>query len=327
MAVWNAMLGRKGQEAEVAEVKQQGAPALYRVWLDTLSDEEFRNVTGLNRRSDVDDCLCHCLMERTSHLAALIKLLERLLGDTALDAKGVLESDPFLGMAVPFNAHPQGLDSAPEDVRNDLQACLPLMKQLQENVMHYYVAGRTVLWNKEQKRLIATWLVFMWDEVKARYNRSMWSAEKGKDGELAAIYHSPLVLDDTLTTYLCPTHLLKLPTSKIIMDGRHRAFSDTPQAVAHGIMAQFVNSSLNEQGRHDRVPNCTREWNLEWSKLGTQKSAQHLAEVAMGVKLLRNVDMYEELHYVYHWGKYDKDSDHLLQLTKRAPHNAAMLRS
>ena len=79
-------------------------------------------------------------------------------------------------------------------------------------------------------------------------------------------------------------------------------------------MAQFVNSSKAEDGITYRAPNCTREWSTDWSKLGTTNPDQ-LAEVAMGVKLVRPVVMYEELHYPYYWGKYDKASDPLLQLT------------
>jgi hypothetical protein len=255
-------------------------------------------------------------MIKKAQLAALFELLHRLLGDTDLDAKRVLDSGPFRGMDIPFDVHPEGLDSAPEVVRKDLRACVPLMTKLKERVAHYYVSARTITWHKEEKRLIATWLVFMWDEKKHRYNRSLWSAESGKEGDLAALYHSPLVLDEAHTSYLCPTHLLKLPAGKTIMDGRHRAFDDTPKAVAEGNMAQFVNSSRAEDGTTLHTANCTREWSLEWSKLGTAKPNQ-LSEVAMGVKLLRNVVMYEELHYPYHWGKYDKMSraDPLLQFT------------
>jgi hypothetical protein len=314
LAVWSAMLGRNLQETEVAAGEWQGAPALYKGWLDTLSDEEFRNATGLMSRIKLADTTCRGFMTRIAQLEALFELLHSLLGDTELDAKRVLDSVPFPHMDIPCDAHPMGLDSAPEVVRKDLEACIPLMAQLKARVMHYYVAGRTVQWLKEEKRLIATWLVFMWDEKKHRFNRSLWSAEGGKDGELAALYHSPIVLEEALTTFLCPTHLLKFPASKIIMDGRHRAFDDTPKAVAEGNMAQFVNSSKAEDGITYRAPNCTREWSTDWSKLGTTNPDQ-LAEVAMGVKLVRPVVMYEELHYPYYWGKYDKASDHLLQLT------------
>jgi len=328
MAVWSAMLGRNLQETEVAAGKWQEAPALYRGWLATLSDDEFQQVTGLISRIELDDRTCGCFMKKKAQLAALFELLHRLLGDTELDAKRVLDSAPFRGMDLPFDAHPEGLDSAPEVVRKDLEACAPLMTQLKAKVMHYYVAARTVQWFKEEKQLIATWLVFMWDEGKKRYNRSLWSAQRGNEGELAAIYHSPLVLDEAHTTYLCPTHMLKFPTSKIVMDGRHRAFDDTPKAVADGIVAQFVNSSRTEDGMLNRTANCMWDWNMEWRKLGTTKPSQ-LNEVAMGVKLVRNVGMYEELHYPYYWGKYDKVSDHLLQLTQGgAPKgNAGRLRS
>ena len=61
-------------------------------------------------------------------------------------------------------------------------ACPALMKQIQERVLHIYVAGRTSLeWNKEQKRLLPMWLVYDWDETKKRYNRSL-DRRRGKGG-------------------------------------------------------------------------------------------------------------------------------------------------
>ena len=64
LAVWSAMLGRNLQETEVAAGEWQGAPALYKGWLDTLSDEEFRNATGLMSRIKLADTTCRGFMTK-----------------------------------------------------------------------------------------------------------------------------------------------------------------------------------------------------------------------------------------------------------------------
>jgi hypothetical protein len=65
------------------------------------------------------------------------------------------------------------------------------------------------------------------------------------------------------------------------------------------------------------VPNCTREWNYDWRRLDTlDVLGGNVHDVAMGLKLTRNVPMYHELHYVYPWGKHERKINHLQQLTK-----------
>ncbi len=58
-------------------------------------------------------------MKKTPQLKALMDLLALLLGDAQLHADVVLARDLFPGMAVPLNAHPEGLESAPEAMRNE----------------------------------------------------------------------------------------------------------------------------------------------------------------------------------------------------------------
>jgi hypothetical protein len=149
-AVVNAIFGE-----EVHEKKWQGPSHLFRGWLDTLSDIEFGNVTGVPRRDQnllVSDGFCSILMQQNSRLKDLFELLERMLGDEAPDVQGILSSNPFPDITVPFNAYPEGLDSAPEVVRNDLQACPKLMQEIQQQVLHYYVAGKTLTWEKLPKK-------------------------------------------------------------------------------------------------------------------------------------------------------------------------------
>ena len=312
MAVLNAILGRTGQGTVVAG-EWRGACDLFRVWLETLSDDEFRNMTGISCRNPVADALCHHSMNTPTQFKALFELLALLLGEAPLDANKVLDSNPFSGMAVPSNAYPDGLESAPEAVRNDLRACPPLMRRIEERVLHMYVAGRTLEWNKDQKTLIPVWLVYTWEQDKTKLCRSLFTAAEGNLGDLGAIYHSPLVTDDALTIYLSKVHFLQFPGCKTVMDGRPRAFDDTPKAVAAGEVAQYANSSQNETGCHTRMANCTRDWHPEWKSLDTTRSARIKDDAAMGLRLTRNVDKYEELLYPYTWGKYD--SDHLRHFT------------
>ena len=305
MAVLNAILGRTGQETVVAS-KGQGACDLYRDWLVSLSQDELRNATGLPNLDHLEDVECKGLMKKILHLKDLMDMLALLLGDAQLDADGVLARGLFTGMAVPLNAHPEGLESAPEAVRNDLRACPPLMRQIAARVLHIYVEGRTLEWNKEQKRLIPTWLVFNWEADKKTFNRSLWTAAAGEEGNLGAIYQSPLVTHCAHTTWISKLHLLLFPTStcRTVMDGRPRAFDDTLKAVAAGLVAQYVNSSQDEKGAHTRVCNCSREWNTDWSTL--DRPAQPRADAAMGLKLTRRMHAYEELLYTYAWGKYSQ---------------------
>jgi hypothetical protein len=125
----------------------------------------------------------------------------------------------------------------------------------------------------------------------------------GEEGDLGAIYHSPLVTDYALTTWLSKVHLNKFPICRTVMDGRPRAFDDTLKAVAAGLVAQYVNSSQDENGSHSRVCSCSRDWNTDWITL--DRPALRLSDVAMGLKLSRRMNVYEELLYGYTWGKYE----------------------
>jgi hypothetical protein len=93
------------------------------------------------------------------------------------------------------------------------------------------------------------------------------------------------------------------------MDGRPRLSDDVHKAVERSEVAQFVNSSVNERGSISRHPNCARDWNRDWTALENPRSLETIDDAAMGLKLLRPVVMYEELHYSYPWGKYDKPPD------------------
>ena len=297
--------------------KQRTACDLFRCWLDTLSEDEFRNATGVRARNDVDDALCRSLMGKTLQLKALFELLELLLGDEQVDAHSVLKSDPFPGMDVPVHAYPDGLESAPEEVRHELRVCPQLMKRIEEKVLHVYVAGRMVDWNKQQKRLIPTWLVFNWEDTKGKYNRSLWTAADGDVEDLAAIYLTRREDDEAIAKFLSPIHLMKWPTCKICLDGKPRALDDTHKAVAAGEVGQYANSSRNGFGDIVRASNCSREWNTNWKSLDLPGNCQRRRDVALGLKLLVRVKQYEEIHYDYCWGKYKKHADHVRTLTSR----------
>ena len=326
MAVLNAILGRTGQETAV-EGECQEACHLFRGWLGTLSDEEFRNATGEIDRNIANDRFCKKMMKKTSQLQALMELLARMLGAAELDAKDILESTPFPDMSVTVNAYPAGLDSAPEAVRAHLQTCPQLMTQISLRVVHYYVPGKTLYWTPVggpslNKKLIPTWLVYKWEEAKQRYNRSVWTAAEGNDGDFGAIYHSPVCQDETLLTHRNPLHFMAFPCCNSVMDGRPRASDDTPRSVANSEVGQYVNSSLDENSIQYRVPNCAREWNYDWHRLDTlDVLGGNVHDVSMALKLTRNVPMYHELHYVYTWGKHERKTherktNHLQQLTK-----------
>ena len=311
LAVLNAILGKTVQETVVAG---KGACDLFRIWLGTLSNDEFQNMTGIRSRDHVDDDLCRHSMRTVSQLEALFELLALLVRrDGLLQAQEVLASNPFPGMAVPSNAYPEGLESAPEAVRNDLQSCTELMKQIGERVLHIYVPGRILEWNHEPKKLIPVWLVYRWEEDKKKFYRSLFTAAEGEKEELGALYHSPIETDAVRLGHRSKVHFLAIPTCKTVMDGRPRAFDDTAKSVAAGEVAQYANSCQDESGVHSRVANCTREWNQNWTTLDTSRSSGRIADAIMGLKLVRKVQMYEELHYPYVWGKYD--TDHLRQLT------------
>jgi hypothetical protein len=178
------------------------------------------------------------------------------------------------------------------------------MQQIKEKVLHIYVAGRTVEWSKEQKRVIPTWLVFDWDDAKKEFNRSLWTAADGNYGDLAAIYLTRREDDEAISKFLSPIHLIKFPTCKSVMDGKPRALDDTHKAVAAGEVGQYANSSRNESGMIYRTPNCSRDWSKDWKRLDLLGNCQRRSDVALGLKLLRRVQMYEEIHYEYYWGKY-----------------------
>jgi hypothetical protein len=264
-------------------------------------------------------------MQKTSRLKDLFELVERMLGDEAPDANTILTSNPFPDITVPFNAYPEGLDSAPAVVRNDLQACPKLMQEIQQQVLHYYVAGKTLTWKKVQKKLIATWLVIKYEPEKNRFYRSVFSATEGKEGDLGANYHCPLEKNAALTSFLSPVHQMTFPGTKTTMDGTPRSAGDIHKAVASSNVAQFVNSCLDECGKQYRQPNCGREWSRDWTSLNSPKSLETIDEVSLGLRLLKQVGMYEELHYWYNWGKYDKtpekEADLLAALLHKKPSN------
>ena len=307
-AVWNAILGKKGQDTVVEEGERTGACDLFRAWLDRLSENEFMNATGvLDKCHLVSDAFCHGLMKKIPHFKALFELLEHMLGDEEFDAKGVLDNEPFPGMVYPSNAYPKGLDSAPENVRDKLQKCPKLMQEISAGVVHMYVRGMTIPWKREQIKIIATWLVLKWDDVKKRCHRSLWTAEEGNEGEFGAVYQARIETNESLINNLSPIHLLRFPNCKSVMDGTPRASDAVPNAVASCRMGQFVDSSRRENDGRECPDNCTREWSTDWKTF--VPPSKGLDGSMMGLKLKCKVKMYEKLYYTYSWGKHQQAVD------------------
>jgi hypothetical protein len=102
---------------------------------------------------------------------------------------------------------------------------------------------------------------------------------------------------------------MKIPCSKICLDGKPRALDDTHKAVAAGEVGQYANSSRNETGDHYRTYNCNRVWSTNWKTLDVPGQDHRLSDVALGLKLWVKVKKYEEIIYEYYWGKYQKQDD------------------
>ena len=311
-AVVNAILGKTGQKTIVVESEWEGctAHALCIRWLNGLSSEELEQATGLHRVQDVDDPLCIHVMRQTQQHEALFKLLAKMLGGAELAAAEILASNPFPGMALPSKAYPEGLESAPEDLRQGMRTeFVRLTRRLSPATQHYYVAGCTMEWRNETRKLIATWLVITWNEDKKRYYRSVLAAERGAAGDLGAIYDTRIEPNEALATHLDVCYFLKIPSCAQVMDGKPRSINAVPEAVAHRKVAQFVNSILNELNVATHDPNCTRDWKPDWNRLGAERTVFGLPEdLAMGLKLSGPVQIYDELRYQYNWGKSEEKS-------------------
>jgi hypothetical protein len=325
LAVVNAILGTT--ETNVADGRWDGCTPfdLWRQWLQRISDDEYTSVTGLLSRTSVDDSLCAHMMRKIPHLSALFELLRSMLGSAQLEAADILDGGQFPGMILPSNAYPEGLNSVPEDLRAEMRKYAVLTTEPSPKTQHYFVAGGT--FGREKKRLIATWLVVSWQEERKRFYRSVVAAENGRNGDIAAIYQTRVVLTEALITYLNPCHFMKFPSfpgKAPAFDGHPRACDAVPKAVAEQRVGQFVNSALDRNGETTRSPNCVREWTPDWGTYGTAKTVTAPpSDIAMGVKLITSVRQYEEILYTYPWGKSEKESsqashrhNHLAELTR-----------
>ena len=322
LAVVNAILGTTG--TNVADGHWDGCTHfdLLRQWLQRISDNEFIGVTGLLSRTSVDDSMCAHMLRKIPHLSALFELLSSMLGSAPLEAADIF---PFPGMILPSNAYPEGLNSVPEALRAGMRQSAVLTTEPSPKTQHYFVAGGT--FGRGQKRLIATWLVVSWKEERKRFYRSVVAAENGKNGDIAAIYQTRVVLSDALITYLNPCHFMKFPNfpgKAPAFDGKPRACDAVPTAVAESRVGHFVNSSLDRNGDSIRSPNCVRDWNPDWGTYGSARTVTAPpSDIAMGVRLITSVRPYDEILYAYPWGKSEKESsqashrtNHLAELTR-----------
>ena len=314
-AVTNAILGKKEQKSESEIFEGSTSSGLVKRWLDGLSDLEFSNATGLSSRDHAESELCRVIRgtpEWTARFKALFKLLENMLGGGSLEAYDILKSNPFPSLPIHVNAYPEGLESVPDrGLRESMRANPPFNTNLQLKIQHYWVAGRTLSnWNGADRKLLAAWLVLTWNDAKQCYDRTVRTAEAGKEGDFGAVYHVRIETNVAHSSRIDKRYFLKLPTSTAVMDGTPRSLDADHKAVEDGDVAQFVDSNLDERGEAERSPNCTRDWTPEWGTFGTDTGDQMLGTkyVAMGLKLTRAMQPYKRLFYKYHWGKFERES-------------------
>jgi hypothetical protein len=235
-----------------------------------------------------------------------------MLGGGSLEASDILKSKPFPGMPIHVNAYPEGLESVPDrGLRESMRANPPFITNLQLKIQHYWVAGRTLSnWNGADRKLLAAWLVLTWNDAKQCYDRTVRTAEAGKEGDFGAVYHVRIETNVAHSSRIDKRYFLKLPGSTAVMDGTPRSLDADHKAVEDGDVAQFVDSNLDERGEAERPPNCTRDWTPEWGTFGTDTGDQMLGTkyVAMGLKLTRAMQPYKRLFYKYHWGKFERES-------------------
>ena len=81
-----------------------------------------------------------------------------------------------------------------------------------------------------------------------------------------------------------------------------------------GYVAQYVDSSLDERGITTRSVNCIGDWTPDWPTFGTEMIETKLRTmyVAMGLRLTRAMQPYDQLLYKYYWGKFERESGRAL---------------
>jgi hypothetical protein len=326
----NAILGKSKGPTVVEPPERIGEPGkgwgercsgaeLYMMFLDGLDGNAFRNSTGLLRKDGTDPADLFKRMQkcrkRPEKFAQLLDLLAKMLGSAPLQARKFLEQEElFKSIVEPSNRLPEGLESAPANRREGLQACAPLMQALSAKTQHYYVEGKTeIMWGRGSsavsKRLISVWLVYTLNPEKGNLPyRSVRAAEPGKSGDLVALYDERLNRDPTMTKFLDVCYTLRIPNVGECphMDGKGRALMDAPRRVQESKVGMYLNSTKNSAGKVVKTVNCSRLWDPEWKGFGSGSGPCSVPDDArMGLVLIRDVKEYDELEYSYDWSKHE----------------------
>jgi hypothetical protein len=249
------------------------------------------------------------MRKKARKFTQLLDLLAKMFGSEPLKAREFLAREKlFDTIDEPSNQLPEGLESAPANRRDDLLACVPLMKALREKTQHYYVEGKpTISWGRGQKRLISVWLVYTRNEAKGNLPyRSVRAAEPGKTGDLVALYDERLNRDPTMTKFLDVCYTLRIPNVGECphMDGKGRALMDAPRRVQQSKVGMYLNSTKDAAGTVEKPPNCSRLWDPDWKGLG-RDSFPVPDNTRMGLGLIKNVEQYDQLEYNYDWYKHE----------------------
>jgi hypothetical protein len=321
----NAILGKSQGSTVVERIDQPGkewgkrcsGEELCTMFLSGLGDDKFRDMTGLPA-SKSPALLFELMRRKARRFSQLLELLAKMFGSAALEARTCLRDEElFQSIVTPSNGLPQGLESAPESHRAALHACGPLMKALSEETQHYYVEGKQeITWGRgssaTKKRLISVWLVYTRNPEKSYLPyRSVRAAERGKNGDLAAVYDERLTRDSTMLSFLDVCFSLKLPNvgDCPLMDGKGRGLMDAPRRVKESVVGMYLNSAKDKTGTVSKPPNCTRLWDPDWTSFGNSKNPISVPDDArMGLVLTKDIQAYDELVYCYDWAKHENSN-------------------
>jgi hypothetical protein len=326
--IMNALVGQSKGPTVVERIGASGegwgdqctGAELYTIFLRVLDDDEFRYATGLTNQSD--PFLFKMLQGKNRKFARLLDLLAKMLGSTPLEAQTLLSGEKlFDDIVVPSNKWPEGLESAPEDRRERLITCTPLMKALGNGkVQHYFVKGdKSLKWGRgpsaTSKVLIDVWLCLTLEPDKGnRVFRSVRAAEPGKAGDLGALYGPPgarVVREPYNGNYIDITYILGIPNLRLYpyIEGKERGISDAPTRVKVSSVGMYLNSCKDAINVNATPANCGRLWDPEWKTFSPSNAPSFVPDdVRMGLVLLEDVKMYQELVYAYDWAKSEATS-------------------
>jgi hypothetical protein len=240
---------------------------------------------------------------------SLLQILTLMLTHKAPNAEALLKDDLMQNFDVKPSEYPEGLESAPEELRDTLRKCKPLMKSIASKNLHYYVKGQDQYpWKGRLIKIHGVWLVYTLKPDGSGWSRSVRIAEEGKKGDGVARYMDPWIRDP------CPMrdtrHMHQLPCNRDIqMDGKPRGREAAPKAVENMAVGCFLDSCKSATGELQDKINCKREWSHHWVEFGTDKylgSLDSLKDVYFMLVLKHSVKAYDNLLYDYDWNNNEK---------------------